>query len=78
MEASDKGPTRGTSFVARCSELIVVTGLLWHSLCVFDGAGFFRVIYFDFSFFERTRPCARKRPPCLIYLSTSSDAVFCV
>ena len=30
------------------------------------------ICFFDFFFFERTRPAASMRPPCLIYLSTST------
>ena len=35
---------------------------------------FFPLVYF----FERTRPAASMRPTCLIYLSTSNEAVFCL
>ena len=34
-------------------------------------SGFFVFLFFLF-FFERTRPAASMRPPCLIYLSTST------
>ena len=72
--------TRGTCFVARRLEVVAVAGLLWISWCVFGGANFFRVLLF-FRFvvlFERTRPATSMRPPCLIYLSTSNEAVFCL
>ena len=44
------------------------------SMVVFwGGADFFVLLFFSiyFLFFERTRPAASMRPPCLIYLSTS-------
>ena len=41
----------------------------------FGRGGFFRVSFFSVSFFfERTRPAASMRPPCLIYLSTGNEA----
>ena len=44
----------------------------------FGRGGFSRVLlFFDFVFFERTRPAASMRPPCLIYLSTSTDCESC-
>ena len=72
MEACEYGLTRGTCFVARCLEVVAVAGLLWISRCVLSAAGFFRVLIFDFFFFERARPAASMRTPCLIYLSTST------
>ena len=43
----------------------------------FGWGGFFRDFFFRFFFFfERTRPAASMRPPCLIYLSISDEAVF--
>ena len=41
------------------------------------GASFFSffLCFFDFFFFERTRPAASMRPSCLIYLSTSNTIV---
>ena len=74
MEAGEYGLTRGTCFVARRLELVAVGGLLWISWCVLGAAVFFRVRFFRFFFFERTRPAATMRPPCLIYLSTSNEA----
>ena len=41
----------------------------------FGRGEFFRVFFFDFFFFERTRPAANMRPPCFIYLSTSNQHV---
>ena len=77
MEAGEYGLTRGT-----CS---------WHAIsrwsrspgcCGFRGVfwmrrGFF-VFFFFFFFFERTLPAVSMRSPCLIYLSTSNEAVFCL
>ena len=74
MEAGEYGLTRGTCFVARRLEVIAVAGLLWISWCVLGAAGFrvfFFVFFFRFFIFERARPAASMRPPCLIYLSTS-------
>ena len=36
----------------------------------------FRSFFFRFLYFERTRPTASTRQPCLMYLSTSTEAVF--
>ena len=54
MEAGEYGLTRGTCFVARRLEVAVVAGLVWISSCVLGAAGF-RVVFFSFFFFERTR-----------------------
>ena len=80
MEAGEYGLTRGTCFVAPCVEVVAVAGLLWISWCVWGAAGFSRVLFsFNFPFFfDRTRPAASMRPPCLIYLSTSNEAFFCL
>ena len=72
MEAGEYGLTRGTCFVAR-HEVIAVAGLLWISWYVLGGADFFVFLYIFYSFFERTRPAASMRPPCLIYLYTSNN-----
>ena len=73
MEAGKYGLTRGTCFVARRLEVVAVAGLLWISWCVLGGADFSVFFFFSiFFFFERTRPAASMRPPCLIYLSTST------
>ena len=66
MEAGEYGLTCGTCFVARLLELVAVAGLLWILRCVLGAAGF------RFFFFERTRPAASMRPPCLIFISTSN------
>ena len=80
MELGEYGLTRGTCFVARRLEVVAVSGLLWTSCCVLVGRIFVYVcvcIFFFFAFFlfERTRPVASMRPPCLIYLSTSILAI---
>ena len=70
MEAGEYGLTRGTCSVARRLEVVAVCGLrnvFWVRLnFVFS---FCRIF-----FFERARPAASMRPPCLIYLSSSNDA----
>ena len=75
MEAGECGLTRGTRFLACRLELDAVAGLLWISWCVLGGADFSGG---DFFSFERTRPAASMRPPCLIYLSTSTDCESCM
>ena len=65
MEAGEYGLTRGTCFVAGRLVVVAVAELLWISWCVLDAAGF-RGGGFPFFFFERTRPAASMRPPCLI------------
>ena len=75
-EEGEYGLKRGTCIVARRLEVAEVGGLLWISWCVLGAAGF-RVL-FRFFFLERTRPAASMRPPFLIYLSTSNEAVFCL
>ena len=73
MEAGEYGLTRGTCFVARRLEVVAVAGLLWISWCVLGGADFFVFFFFAFCFFfERTRRAVSMRPPCLIYLSSST------
>ena len=73
-EAGEYGLTRGTCFVERRIEVVAVGGLLWISWSVFAWGGFFRVFFFDLFFsFERSRPAASMRLPCLIYLSTSDS-----
>ena len=67
MEAGEGWRKRGTRFIARRREVVAVAGLLWISWCLLSAAGFF-----VFFFFERTRPTASMRPPCLVYLSTST------
>ena len=68
MEAGEYGLTRGTRFVACRFEVVTVAGLLRISWCVLGGAGF----RFFVNLFERTRPAASMRPPCLIYFSTGA------
>ena len=76
MEAGEYGITRETCSVARRFEVVAVAGLLWISWCVLGAAGF--RVFFRFFLFERTRPAASMRAACLIYLSTSHEAVFCL
>ena len=48
--------------------------------CGFRGVFWMRwnfVFFFVLFFFERTRPAASMTPPCLIYLSTSTDCEGC-
>ena len=72
MEAGEDGLTRRTCFLTCRFELDAVAGLLWILWCVLGGA-IFSVFFFRFCFFfERTRPAASMRPPCPIYLSTST------
>ena len=74
MEAGEYGLTRGTCFITCRLEVVAVAGLLCLSWCVFGGADFFVCVFFDCFFFERTRPAASMRSPCLICLSTSNEA----
>ena len=48
MEAVEYGPTRGTCFVARRLEVVVVARLLWISWRVLGAAGFH--VFFSFFF----------------------------
>ena len=66
------GLTRGMCYVARRLEVVAVAGLLWISWCVLVGVDFLLSCFFRFFFFERARPAASMRPPCLIYISTST------
>ena len=79
MEAGEYGLTRGTRFVGRCLEVVAVAGLLWVSWSVFGGVGFFS-FFFSFFFLRTHTACCKMmtRAPCLVYLSTSNDAVFCL
>ena len=70
MEVGEYGLTRGTCIVARRVKVVAVAGLLWTSWRVLGAAGFYA--FFRSCVFERTRPAASMRPPCLIYLSTST------
>ena len=69
MQAGEYDVTRGACFVARRLEVVAVAGLLWISWCVLGAAGF--RFFLTFFFFERRRPVASMRPPCLMHLSTS-------
>ena len=65
------GLPSGTCFTARRHEVVAVAGLLWiyFVVCFLSG----RISYFfRFICFERTRPTASTRQPCLMYLSTST------
>ena len=64
MEACEYGLTRGTCFVARCLEVVVVAGLLWISWCVWRAADFF-VLFFRFFFLRTHTASSSMRPPCL-------------
>ena len=68
------GRTRGTCFLACRIEVVAMAGLLRISWCVLGATGFLGDVL-SFFFFERTRPAASMRPPCLIYLSTSTGCV---
>ena len=72
MEAGEYGLTRGTLFHRTPSRGGRGRGVAVDFVVCFGWGGFFRVFFFDFFFFERTRPAASMRPPCLIYLSTYS------
>ena len=75
VKAGEYGLTRVTCFIARHLEVVAVAGLLWFSWFVLGAAGFRRRGFrFYCCFFERTRPAASMRSPCLIYLSTSNEA----
>ena len=72
MEAGEYGLTRGACFVACRLEVVARSPGCCGFRCVFDAAGFFCVFFFRIFFFERTRPAASMRAPCLICLSTST------
>ena len=64
-EAGEYGLTRGTCFVARRLEVVAVAGLLWISLCVLGGAGFFRDFHefaFSNSYTHVYTTAGRERP----------------
>ena len=79
MEAGEYRLTRQASFVVRRLVVVAVASLLWISWCVLGATGF-RVFSLVLFFFERTRPAARMRPPCPIYLSPSIKKmyIFCL
>ena len=72
-EECEYGLPSGTCFTARRLEVVAVAELLWiyFVVCFFsvwwDFVFFLRLLYF-----ERTRPTASTRQPCLMYLSTST------
>ena len=70
MEAGEYELTRGTCFLACRLELDARCCGFRGVLCV--GRIFF-LFFCSFSF-ERTRPAASTRPPCLMYPSTSNEA----
>ena len=75
MEAREYGLTRGTCFVACRHDVVAVSGLWWIPWRVLGAARFFafvRVFFPSFFSFERTRSAESMRPPCLIFLSTST------
>ena len=73
MEVGDYWLTRRTCFFASRLEVVAVAGLLWISWCVWVVRIFSCYLFFDFVVFERTRPAVSMRPPCLLYLSTSTS-----
>ena len=71
MEAGEYGLTRGACFVAYRLVVIASAGLLWTSWCVLGGADFFGVLFCRFVFLRTNTACCM-RPPCLIFLPTST------
>ena len=61
-EAREYGLTRGTRFVARRLEVVVVAGLLWIYFVVWFFSVLWDFVFFVF-FFELTRPVASMKPP---------------
>ena len=59
MEAGEYGLTHGTCFVARQFEVVTVAGLLWISLCVLGGSGFFQFFFSDFCFLRTHTACCK-------------------
>ena len=68
MVAGECGQTRGTCFVARCVEVVVVAGLLWISWCVLGGVDFFVFCFFQLFFLLRTRTAYCKYDAALPHL----------
>ena len=62
-----RAASRTVSSWSRSPECCGFRGVFW------VGRIFFSVFFFDYFFFEGTRPAASMRPPCLIYLSTSNN-----
>ena len=77
MEAGEYGVTRGTCFLACRLELDALAGLLLISWCVLGGTDFSVFFFLDLFSFQRTRPTASMKTPCLIYLSFSTDCESC-
>ena len=57
----------GNYFVPHRLEVVALAGLLEYALCAMNAAAVVDLVYFIAS----TRPVARMRPPCLIYISTA-------
>ena len=75
MEARKYGLTRARCFVAGRLDVVAVAGLLWIWWYVVGGVDFFVffVFFFDFVFHSNAQGLLPSmRPPCLIYLSTST------
>ena len=73
MESREYGITRGS--ISRAVSTLSQSPGCCGCCGVFCVGWIFGVFFFDSFFFERTRPAASVRPPCLIYLSTTG--VFC-
>ena len=72
-EECEYGLPSGTCFTARRLEVVAGAGLLWiyFVVCFFSVVRWDFVFFYRFLCFERTRPTASTRQPCLMYLSTS-------
>ena len=77
-EACEYGLTRGTCFVARRLEVVAVAGLLWiYFVACFEWWDFvFFFVFFTSNAHGLLQACMRST--CLIYLSTSNEAVLCL
>ena len=71
MVAREYGLTRASCFLECRIKLDAVAGLLSISWCVLGRADFSVFFFCIFFCFERKRPAASMRLPCLIYLSIS-------
>ena len=71
-EECQYGLPSGACFTARRLEVVAVAGLLWiyFVVCFLVSGGI--SFFFRFLYFERTRPTASTRQPCLVYLSTGT------
>ena len=72
MEAGVYGLPRGMCLVARRLEVVAVAGLLWICFVVCIFSVFWDFVFLRFLYVESTRPTARTRQPCLMYLSAST------